>query len=140
MKLIQISDQSKMYKDTNSAWYNVDNGDTYFSVQNLHQILHWDPDEPYTLTGWVVNWWFLFLYKQGVLLQGENADAGAAPTVRRRSEADAIHAQEGDGLERENGEELSDRAPREEGIFVSVRTLVTISLTSHEILRHHCKV
>lgn len=37
MKL-QISDQSKMYKDTNSAWYNVDNGDTYFSVQNLHQI------------------------------------------------------------------------------------------------------
>lgn len=38
MKLIQISDQSKMYKDTNSAWYNVDNGDTYFSVQNLHQM------------------------------------------------------------------------------------------------------
>lgn len=56
MKLIQISDQSKMYKETNSAWYNVDNGDTYFSVQNLHQILHWDPDVPYTLTGWVVNW------------------------------------------------------------------------------------
>lgn len=49
MKLIQISDQSKMYKDTNSAWYNVDNGDTYFSVQNntrfytgtLMNLIHW---------------------------------------------------------------------------------------------------
>lgn len=81
----------------------------------------------------------MFLCIQGVLLQGENADAGAAPTVRRWSEADAIHAQEGDGLERENGEELPDRSPGEAGISLTVRILVSVSL-SHEVLRHHCKV
>lgn len=45
-----------MYKVTNSAWYYVDNGATYFSVQNLHQIFYSDLDEPYSLTEGVVNW------------------------------------------------------------------------------------
>ena len=63
-------------------------------------------------------------FKQGFLLQRENKNAGAATTVRRWLEAHSLNAQEGNGLEGKDGEELSDCSPREARVSLSVSTHV----------------